>query len=187
MTGPPFTHRFGFILLGLVLLSSSGCVHKIHVAPSPQTEAQTTIPASAQVVVPFLSLEGADHMPGIGLLDWPAKDFHAAAIDYFAKRRTFLSVGDEPAALTLTIKVWLTMRSRGSYVYKLRLESDLGPTGELPIGSYLSEKTAIGSSVRWVTESDRGPIQQAVQEALDDLAQQIEADSRMYESKTSRN
>ncbi|SLM46479.1 conserved protein of unknown function [Nitrospira japonica] len=187
MTERPSTHRSGFILLGLVLLSSPGCLHNIHVTPLPQTEAQTTIPASAQVVVPFLALEGADHMPGIGSLDWPVKDFHAAAIDYFAKRRTFLSVGDEPAALTLTIKAWLTMRSRSSYVYKLRLESDLGPAGEPPTSSYLSEKTAIGSSVRWVTASDRDPIQRAVQEALDDLAQQIEADARLHESKKSKN
>lgn len=182
MTGRSTAHSFGLILLVLIVLSCSGCLHKIHVSPSPQTEARATIPAQVQVVIPFLSLEGADHMPGIGSLDWPAKDFHAAAIDYFAKRRTFLSVGDEPAALTLTIKAWLTMRSRSSYVYTLRLESHLGPTGEDPIGSYLSEKTAIGSNVRWVTASDREPIQQTVQEALDDLAQQIEADAGLYRS-----
>jgi len=183
VTGRPFDPRFGLILLGLVWLSSPGCLHKIQVTLAPQVEAQATVPASTQVVVPFLSLEGADHMPGIGSLDWPVEDFRAATIDYFAKRRTFLSVGDEPAALTLTIKAWLTMRSRSSYVYTLRLESELGPAGEAPIGSYHSEKTAMGSSVRWVTASDKEPIQQAVQEALDDLAQQIEAEAGLYENK----
>ncbi|MDF0643226.1 MAG: hypothetical protein P0111_04295 [Nitrospira sp.] len=187
MNERPSTHRLGSILVGLALFSIPGCMHKIHVSPSPQMEAQATIPASTQVVVSFLSLEGADHMPGIGSLEWPAKDLRAAAIDYFTKRRTFHAVGNEPGSLTLTIKAWLTMRSRGSYVYKLRLESELGPAGEPAIGSYHSEKTAIGSNVRWVTASDREPIQQTVQEALDDLAGQIEADARLYENKKGRN
>jgi hypothetical protein len=146
-------------------------------------EAQVTIPASVQVAVSFLSLEGADHMPGIALLDWPDKDLRAAAIDYFAKRRTFTAVGDSAGDLMLTIKAWLTMRSRSAYVYTLRLESDLGPAGEPPVASYLSEKTATGAIVRWVTASDREPIQQAVQEALDDLAQKIEADAGLHGNK----
>lgn len=187
MNRRPFTRRCRLVLAGLALLSVTGCVHKIRVTPAPPMEAQATVPASAQVVVPFLSLEGPDHMPGIALLDWPDKDLRAAAIDYFAKRRTFTAVGDSAGDLTLTIKAWLTMRSRSTYVYTLRLESDLGLAGEPPIGSYQSEKTATGSIVRWVTASDREPIRQAVQEALDDLAQKIEADAKLYVEKKGRN
>lgn len=165
------------VLYGFTLVWSTGCVHKIHVTPSPPLTAEKPIAESVQVLVPFLALEGADHMPGIGLLEWPAKDLQAAAIDYLQRRQTFSSVGDGPGSLTLTIKAWLTMRSRGAYVYKLRLESDLGPTGKPAIKSYLVEKEAIGSAVRWVTASDENPIRQAVQAALDDLAQQIEAEA----------
>ena len=61
-------------------------------------------------------------MPGIALLEWPAQDLRSAAIDYIQSRQTFASVGDKPADLTLTVKAWLTMRSRGNY----RLQSAPG-------------------------------------------------------------
>jgi hypothetical protein len=133
-----------------------------------------------QVLVPFLAVEGADHMPGIALLEWPAQDLRTAAIDYIQSRQTFASVGDRPADLTLTIKAWLTMRSRGNYRYSLRLESALGPSEKPPIKSYLVEKEAVGSSVRWITASDQTPIAEAVQAAMDDLLTQIEADHLLY-------
>lgn len=119
-------------------------------------------------------------MPGIGSLEWPAKDLQRAAIDYVEKRQTFVSVGDEPASLTLTLKAWLTMRSRDTYIYKFRLESDLGPPKKSPIKSYVVEKEAAGSRVRLVTASDQDPIQETVQQALDDLLEQIERDRSLY-------
>ena len=119
-------------------------------------------------------------MPGIALFEWPAQDLRSAAIDYIQSRRTFASVGDRPADLTLTVKAWLTMRSRGNYRYRLRLESALGPSEKPPIKSYLGEKETVGSSVRWITASDQTPIAEAVQAALDDLLSQIEADHLLY-------
>lgn len=119
-------------------------------------------------------------MPGIALFDWPAQDLRSAAIDYIQSRQSFASVSDKPADLTLTIKAWLTMRSRGSYRYSLRLESALGPSAKLPTKSYLVVKEAVGSSVRWVTSSDQTPIAETVQAALDDLLSQIEADHLLY-------
>ena len=119
-------------------------------------------------------------MPGITLLDWPAQDLRSATINYIQSRQLFASVSDKPADLSLTIKAWLTMRSRGNYRYSLHLESALSPSGKLPIKSYLVEKEAIGSSVRWITASDQTPISEAVQAALDDLLLQIEADHLLY-------
>lgn len=119
-------------------------------------------------------------MPGIALLEWQAQDLRSAAIDYIQSRQTFASVGDKPADLTLTVKAWLTMRSRGNYRYSLRLESALGPSGNPPIKSYLVEKETVGSSIRWITASDQSPIAEAVQAALDDLLTQIEADHLLY-------
>ena len=119
-------------------------------------------------------------MPGITLLEWPAQDLRTAVIDYIRSRRTFASAGDRPADLTLTVKAWLTMRSRGNYQYSLRLESDLGPSDKPPIKSYLVEKETMGSSVRWITSSDQSPIADAVHAALDDLLTQIEADYLLY-------
>jgi hypothetical protein len=129
--------------------------------------------------VPFLALKGADHMPGIALLEWPAQDLRTAAIGYIQSRQTFASVGDKPADLTLTVKAWLTMRSQAATTTSA-LESALGSSEKLPIKSYLVEKEAVGSSVRWITASDQTPIAEAVQAALDDLLSQIEADHLLY-------
>jgi len=119
-------------------------------------------------------------MPGIALLEWPAQDLRSAAIDYIQSRQTFASVGDKQGDLTLTMKAWLTMRSRGNYRYILRLESALGPSEKPPIKSYLVEKDTKGSNVRWSTASDQTPIAESVQAALDDLLTQIEADYLLY-------
>ena len=49
--------------------------------------------------------------------------------------------------------------------------------------SYVVQKEAVGSRVRWVTASDQNPISTAVQEALDDLFMQIEEDAALYGKK----
>jgi hypothetical protein len=157
-----------------------GCAHKIHVTPIPPIVAEIPIPYSVQVIVPFLALQGADHMPGIALLQWPAKDLRTAAIGYIQQRRTFVSAGDASSDLTLTMKAWLSLLSRGEYRYTLRLETDLGPAGQPTLKSYVVQKEAVGSSVRWITASDQDPIGQVVQAAFDDLLTQIEADRALY-------
>jgi hypothetical protein len=172
------------MLLSAFLLLSWGCVHRIHVIPAPPTVSPTAIAQSLQVIVPFLAMEGADHRPGITLLEWPAQDLRSAAINYIQSRRSFASVSDKPANLTLSIKAWLTMRSRDYYHYKLRLESALGPSSEPSIKSYLVEKETVGSSVRWFTDSDRKPIEEAVQAAFDELLSQIEADHLLYQNES---
>ena len=168
------------MLLGGFLLFSWGCVHRIHVNPAPPAVSPTSIAQSLQVIVAFLALKGADHRPGIVLLEWPAQDLRTAAIDYIHARQTFASVGEKPADLTLIVKAWLIMRSQGNYYYRLHLESALGPSGKPPIKSYLAEKETVGSNVRWVTASDQTPIAEVVQAALDDLIAQIEADYLLY-------
>lgn len=120
-------------------------------------------------------------MPGIALLDWPVEDLRSAAIHYIQSRRTFASVHDKTADLTLTIKAWLAMRSRGDYRYNLRLESTIGLSEKPAIKSYVVEKEAVGSNVRWTTASDQAPIAETVQAALDDLFAQIEADHLLYQ------
>ncbi len=120
-------------------------------------------------------------MPGIALLAWPAEDLRSAATQYIQSRRTFVSVTDKTADLTLTIKAWLAMRSRGEYRYRLHLESSVGPSEKPAIKSYVVEKEAVGSHVRWTTASDQAPIAEAVQAALDDLLTQVEADHLLYQ------
>jgi len=122
-------------------------------------------------------------MPGIALLKWPPKDLRTAAIGYLQQRRTFASAGDSQSDLTLTMKAWLTMLHMGEhYRYTLRLETDLSPLDQPALKSYVVQKEAVGSRVRWVTASDQDPIAQAVQAAFDDLFTQIEADQALYQT-----
>lgn len=123
-------------------------------------------------------------MPGIAFLEWPAQDLQTAAINYIQSHQSFARVDDTAADLVLTIKAWLTMRSRGNYQYQLRLESAVGRLEQPPIKSYLVVKETMGSSVRWVTASDQTPIAEAVQAALDDLLSQIEADRLLYQNRS---
>lgn len=163
------------MLLGACLLGS-GCVHRIHVAPPSNGMTTTPIPAAAQLEVPFLAIEGADHMPGISLLEWPAKDLRQAIIQFFAQRGTFTAIGPDPADLRLVVKAWLTLRAPDRYLYRVHLESDLSFSGQAPLKTYAAEGEALGSSVRWITASDQEPIAEATTQALQQLATQIEQD-----------
>ena len=180
MNGGYLLRYLSRVLFTCLLLFSVGCVHRIHVTPAPPAVSPITIDQTIHIQVPWLALEGADHRRGILLLEWSAEDLRSAITDYIQSRRTFTSVGDRPANLTLTVKSWLTMRSSGNYYYNLRLESSLGPAEKPPMKSYLVEKETAGSSVRWITASDQNPIAEAVQAALDDLLTQIEADHLLY-------
>jgi uncharacterized protein YbaR (Trm112 family) len=84
--------------------------------------------------------------------------------------------------LTLRITTKLALASRqGLYHYKIRLQAEMREADRL-VRTYLSEHTAPGSFVRWVTASDRDPIESALQLTLDDLFAQIEADRSLYDA-----
>ncbi len=118
-------------------------------------------------------------MPGIPLLEWPAQDLRQATVGYFAQRRTFTTVGTEPADMRLVVKAWLTLRAPDRYLYRVHLESDLSFSGQAPLKTYATEGEALGSSVRWVTASDQEPIAEATAQALHQLAAQIEHDREL--------
>lgn len=168
-------HRLTVLLLTACLIGT-GCVHRIHLSiPSNGTSA-APIPASAQLEVPFLAIEGADHMPGIPLLEWPVKELRQTITNYFTQRQTFTSIGTELGDLRLVVKAWLTLRAPDRYLYRVHLESDISFPGRAPIKTYAAEGEALGSSVRWLTASDQDPIAEATSQALQQLATQIEAD-----------
>jgi hypothetical protein len=169
-------------LLGLIVLCAgfgAGCVHTIHVDPLPAAPSTIRIPRTVQLIAGPLFVEGADHMPGITLLEWPHRDLREALRRYVERRETFASVSAAPSDLTMTVATNLWMRSRQRYHYRVRLEVEM-KKGAHPIKAYQAEHEAEGSSVRWVTASDRDPIQAALQHALDDVMGQIEADHALY-------
>ncbi len=118
-------------------------------------------------------------MPGIALLEWLHRDLSQALIRYVQQRDTFSSVSTNPADLTLRITTKLALTSRDRYHYRIRLQAEMSETAQL-IKAYLVEHVVAGSSVRWVTASDRAPVEAALQLALDDLLTQIETDRSLY-------
>lgn len=125
-------------------------------------------------------------MPGIPMLDWPAKDLRQAIIHYFAGRQTFRAIGTDPAALRMVVKAWLTLRAPDRYLYRVHLEADLAHSGHEPFKTYAAEGEALGSSVRWITASDQEPINAATSQALQQLAAQIDQDRDLIVTNNSR-
>ncbi|MDK2741613.1 MAG: hypothetical protein NDI90_01785 [Nitrospira sp. BO4] len=155
-------------------------------APLQATPSSTTIPRSLQALVKPISTEGADHRPGITMLEWPNRDVSQAIFGFLQQRATFTSVSSDPADLTLVIATKLSLSSRQNlYHYRISLQAEMSKAAK-PMKSYLVEQTAVGSSVRWVTASDRAPIAAALQLALEDLMGKIEADRLLYIDPTER-
>lgn len=161
-------------------VAGAGCVHRIQVTPLSTSASSFTIPRTLQVVISPISMEGPDHRPGITLLEWSHLDLEQAVLQYLQQRETFASVSPDPADLTLRVSSKLTLSSRSDlYHYQIILQAEMNEGVRL-IESYRTERTAVGSSVRWVTASDRDPIEIALQGALEDLMSQIEADRQIY-------
>jgi len=172
------------ILLLVICVAWGGCVDRIQVTPLPSSASSITIPRTLQAVISPISLEGADHRPGIVLLEWSHLDLKQAVLRYLQQRGTFASVSSDPADLMLRMATKLTLTARGNlYHYRIGLQAEMSE-GVRPIKSYRAEHTAVGSSVRWVTASDRDPIEIALQAALEDLMRQVEDDRAIYISRT---
>ncbi|MBK9307149.1 MAG: hypothetical protein IPM58_08680 [Nitrospira sp.] len=175
----PFPVRIIFLLLSL-WGGSTSCVHNIHVAPLPDSPSSAGIPRSLQLITSAPSLEGADHRPGITLLKWSQSDLHQAILGYLQQRGIFASVSDEPGDLTLRVTTQLSLTSRrGLYYYQIVLQGEMSEA-ERPLNSYHVEQRVAGLSVRWVTSSDRVPIETALRLALEDLTGEIEKDRPRY-------
>ena len=123
---------------------------------------------------------GADHRPGITLLKWSEDDLTQAVLRYLQQRGTFVSVSTNQADLTLRMVTKLSLTSRQNrYHYQIRLHAEMKDSAQL-VKSYVAEQALAGSMVRWVTASDRDPIEAALQLALDELMTQIEAERPLY-------
>ena len=171
------------MLVLTICVSGAGCVHRIHVTPLPTSVSSITIPRTIQAVISPIAMEGPDHRPGIALLEWSHLDLKQAVLRYLQQRGTFASVSPDPADLTLRVATKLTLTSRsGLYHYRIVLQAEMSEAARL-VKSYRAEQTAVGSSVRWVTASDHGPIETALRETLEDLTRQIEADRPLYISR----
>jgi hypothetical protein len=150
------------------------------VTPLPDEPSSVTIPRSLQLIVSPPSLEGADHRPGITLLKWTRSDLTQAILSYLRQRGTFASVSGEPGDFTLRVATKLFLTSRqGLYHYQIVIQGEMSEA-EQAVNSYRAEHTVAGSLVRWVTDSDRVPIETALRLVLEDLTGEIEEDRLPY-------
>ncbi len=172
------------VFLLALCTAGTGCVHRIQVVPLSTGESSFAIPRTLQVVVNPISMEGPDHRPGIALLEWPHLDLNQAIVGYLQQRGTFASISPDSADLTLRVTAKLTLTSRiGIYHYRIALHAEMSEATR-PIKSYRAEQIAVGSSVRWVTASDRVPIKAALQAVLEDVMRQVEKDGPIYVGRT---
>ena len=154
--------------------------------PLPDEPSSVSIPRSLQLIVSPPSLEGADHRPGIPLLKWSQSDLTQAISGYLQQRGTFASVSGEPGDFTLRVATKLFLTSRqGLYHYRIILQGEMSEADQA-VNSYRAEHTVAGSSVRWVTDSDRAPIEGALRLALENLTGKIEEDHRFYSKQTEK-
>ncbi|MCP9440487.1 MAG: hypothetical protein NNA20_12645 [Nitrospira sp.] len=174
------THRLFRWLFVLFVLLAGGCVHRIYVNPIPTTPAAASIPKSLHIAVRSLALEGADHRPGIMFLEWSRHDLQQAIAQYAAQRKTFAALTDDRSDFTLHVRAKLALTSRQwHYHYQIRLQAEMRE-GDRVVKTYVADGLAKGSFARWVTASDRIPIESALRLALDDLFSRIEADRSVY-------
>lgn len=180
---PPGGYPYWGLFLGtLFLLLTTGCVHRIHVHPLPSASAPVAISKSVRIVLTVLALEGADHRPGITLLEWSPSDLQQAIVQYAKQRGTFASLVDERPDLTLQVRAKLALASRQwRYHYQMQLRAEMREEDRM-LKAYVADASAEGSFARWVTASDRAPIESALQQALDLLFAQIETDQPLYEN-----
>lgn len=166
--------------LTFLLATLSSCTHHIEVNPLPSDQADSTILRAVQILVDAPALEGADHRPGVTLLEWSHDNVRQAIIHYATRRGTFSSVSTDQAELSLRIATKLALATRnGRYHYHIQLQAEISESGHL-VKAYLTKGIAAGSLARWVSASDSEPTNSALQLALDELFTQIEKDGSLY-------
>jgi hypothetical protein len=186
--------RLSLIALPLVLGSCS----KIVFQPAPVVPTKSPLPYSAKVkliqIDAYLVEPGAtmiadpnldNHVTGIADSLGPAKkEWEHSIMDYLAARKTFTylsadSQTDLELAMRLNIYIDPGVQFKFNHVYVARAEATLshprtgGPT------TYQGTGKAAGAVLRGGREDDRGPINVAVQSALNELFSKIENDPRL--------
>jgi hypothetical protein len=167
--------------------------------PAPVVPTATPLPYSAKVklieIESYLVTPGAtmiadprieNHVTGISRSLGPAKkEWEQSIAEYLAARKTFTylsadSQTDLDLAMRLNIYIDPGVGFKFNHVYVARAEATLteSSTGQ-PAYRYLGLGKSFGDVSRGGVNDDRGPINAAVQSALNDLFRKIETDPRL--------
>lgn len=192
----PMRARFqtrGFALLpmlGCVALSFS-CSQLVY---HPDAVVPTASPLPYSATVRLADIEAYNVEPGATMVADPRienrvtgiaqplgkakKEWERSIIDYLAARKTFTylssdSQTDLDLSMRLNIFIDPSVESDFARVYIARIDATLKqPSSKRPLAKYTGFGKATGSE-------DRGPVNRAVQAALNDLLGKIETDQRL--------
>jgi len=140
-----------------------------------EIEAYNVEPGATMVADPRIE----NKVTGIAkALNKAKKDWERAITDYLSARKTFTylstdSQTDLDLSMRLNIFIDPSVDSDFEHVYVARIDATLGQlSGKRPLSKYLGFGKATG-------EEDKGPMNLAVQAALNDLFGKIETDQRL--------
>jgi hypothetical protein len=176
-------------VFALVLLSCSQMVYQ----PAPVVP--TTLPLPYSATVRLVEIEAYSVEPGATMIADPRienrvtgvrqplskakKEWERSITEYVAARKTFAylstdSQTDLDLSMRLNIYVDPSVMSEFDRIYVARIDATLAePSTKRPVSRYLGFGKAAGD------DDDRGPINLAVQSALNDLFGKIESDPRL--------
>src|SRR5262245_585608 len=170
---------------------SLSCSHLVY---HPTAVVPTSAPLPYSATVRLSEIDAYDVEPGATMVADPRienkvvgiskplskakKEWERSIADYLAARKTFTylstdSQTDLDLSMRLNIYIDPSLESDFDHVYVARIDATLAEgSGKRPLSKYIGFGKATG-------EEDRGPINLAVQSALNDLFGKIETDQRL--------
>ncbi len=188
---------FGRPLFFLAFLVA-GCSNIVF-QPAPVVPTQSPLPYSAKIklteIESYLVKPGAtmiadphieNHVTGVSNSLGPAKkEWEKSIADYLAARKTFTYLSmDSQTDLDLSIRLNIYIDPgvlfNFNHIYLARVEAWLTNPRTGRLHSYLGMGKSTGDVVRGGREDDQGPINAAVQSALNDLFGKLENDPWLH-------
>ncbi len=146
-----------------------------------QVEAYLVKPGATMIADPHIE----NHVTGMSnSLEKAKKDWEKAIADYLAARKTFTYLSTDSQTdldLTMRLNVYIDpgVEYKFNHVYLVRIDTTLTDPHTGQLNNYLGLGKSSGEVSRGGKEDDQGPINSAVQSALNDLFGKIENDPRL--------
>jgi hypothetical protein len=146
-----------------------------------QVEAYMVKPGATMIADPHIE----NHVTGVSnSIGNTKKEWEKSVADYLAARKTFTYLStDSQTDLDLTMQLHIYIdpgvQYKFNHVYVVRIDATFTDPRTGQLNSYLGLGKSAGDVVRGGKEDDQGPINSAVQSALNDLFGKIENDLRL--------
>jgi len=146
-----------------------------------QVEAYMVKPGATMIADPHIENHVTEMSDSLGKAK---KEWEKAITDYLAARKTFTYLSTDSQTdldLTMRLNVYIDpgLEYKFNHVYLVRIDTTLTDPHTGQLNSYLGLGKSTGEVSRGGKEDDQGPINSAVQSALNDLFGKIENDPRL--------